>query len=83
MIQIYIVCCFLLYYGLVLAQLPPQCNEYLILDDLTRNINHGNNNEFYCDNVDNFWITSPDWQNGDNWYRMMPPAGMKQNKVKM
>ena len=58
------------------SELPPQCYEYLILDDSTRNVNHGVE-EAYCDNDndDDWATTSPDWQ-GENWYRMMSPAGV-------
>ena len=60
--------------GSSVTELPPECNHYLILDDPTRNVNHGF--EEYEDNVDNCgYDTSPDWK-GENWYRMMPPAGV-------
>lgn len=62
--------------SVTVTELPPECNDYLILDDSTRNVNHGS--ERYCD-VDNHicvYDTSPDWQGGNNWYRMMPPAGV-------
>ena len=44
------------------SKLPPECNHYTILDDRTRNVNHGYWN--YCDNVDVDAVTdtSPDWQ---------------------
>ena len=56
---------------------PVQCNEYLILDDYTRNMRCGEPDHYpwtYCD-LNDLYNTSPDWKNGDNWYRMLPPAG--------
>ena len=55
------------------SELPPECNDYLILDDSTRNVNHGQE-KFYCDN-DGGSFPSPDWH-GRNWYRMKSPAGV-------
>ena len=42
--------------GSSVTELPPECNDYLILDDSTRNVNHGEEN--YCDDDD--YKTSPD-----------------------
>ena len=53
--------------------LPAECSEYLIMDDASRNNNHGD--EGYCDDNDGH-PTSPDWQGGRKWYRMLPPAGV-------
>ena len=33
---------------LLLADLPPECEEFLILDDSTRNVNHGFERVVYC-----------------------------------
>ena len=52
---------------------PSQCQEYKILDDPTRNEDHGY--ESYCDD-DNDDATSPDWQ-GSGYYRVQAPAGDK------
>ena len=52
------------------SNLPPECGNYKLLDDSTRNVNEGYG--FYCDSMEEY--TSPDWQ-GANWYRIMPPAG--------
>ena len=52
---------------------PSQCQEYKILDDPTRNEDHGY--ESYCDD-DNDDATSPDWQ-GEAYYRVQAPAGDK------
>ena len=46
----------------------------MILNDSTRNVNH-NGEPYYCDQDVSDDI-SPDWQGGNNWYRMMPPAGV-------
>ena len=54
------------------SELPPECTEYLILDDPSRNVNHGY--EMYCDS--DFEWASPDWQHGNSWHRMMSPAGV-------
>ena len=59
--------------GSSLTELPPECNDYFILNDSSRNINHGW--EGHCDRDDD-WSISPDWQGSNNWYRMMPPAGV-------
>merc|ERR1711970_636533 len=57
--------------------MPAQCTDYLILDDSTRHISYGKGH--YCDDNygDHWWDddTAPDWQNGTNWYRILPPAG--------
>ena len=55
---------------------PPQCNSYLVLDDDTRNVN-GTIERKFCDMTpaSNGGTVSPDWQGGDRWYRMLPPAG--------
>ena len=68
---VFVICLTAALIGSSLTELPPECNDYLVLDDSTRNVHHGNE-EYYCD-----WAntTSPDWQ-GSNWYRMMPPAGV-------
>ncbi len=50
---------------------PSQCHDYKILDDPTRNEDHGEEN--YCDNG---YETSPDWQ-GEAYYRVQAPAGDK------
>ena len=60
--------------GSSVTELPPECNHYLILDDSTRNVNQSIS-PYYCDQ-DGHSYTSPDWQGGNNWYRMMPPAGV-------
>ena len=65
---------------------PEECFNYLILKDSTRNVRH--RNAFYGDHDDcsnECFNTSPDWQGGNNWYRMMPPAGIviPQTSVKM
>ena len=57
--------------GSSVTELPPECNDYLILNDPTRNVNHGV--EDYSDNDE---CPSQDWQGSNNWYRMMPPAGV-------
>ena len=58
------------------SELPAECAEYLILDHPTRNIHHGA--EVYSDAENNCisYVTSPDWQGGNYWYRMLPPAGV-------
>ena len=55
---------------------PDQCVDYQILDDATRNIQHGH--EDYCD--DSELATGPDWR-GPGWYRMLPPAGTMMPQV--
>merc|ERR1719228_2425122 len=59
--------------------LPAQCSEYSVLDDASRNLQSGSGNEFFCDdNDDNGYHdadTSPDWKDGDKWYRFMGEAG--------
>ena len=52
---------------------PSQCHEYKILDDPTRNEDHGYE-EHHCDDDD--FNTSPDWQ-GSAYYRVQAPAGDK------
>ena len=56
--------------GNLALELPSECNHYLILDDHTRNVDHGN--EGYADSefcsADR---TSPDWQGQRQWYRLM------------
>ncbi len=54
---------------------PPQCQPggYRVLDDPTRNEDHGY--EVYCDN-DGISQASPDWQ-GEGYYRIQAPAGDK------
>ena len=61
-------------------ELPPECNDYHILNDTTRNVSHGR--EEYCDQYGRP-SSSPDWLYGDQWYRLMPPAGVviPQNSV--
>ena len=51
---------------------PAQCTDYHILDDPTRNINHGF--EQYCDHES--YHTSPDWHES-NYYRLEAPAGVQ------
>jgi len=52
---------------------PPECTSYLELNDETRGVHGKTDDLMYCDGVD--VSPSPDWQGGDKWYRMMPPAG--------
>jgi len=52
--------------------LPDQCSNYKVLDDKSRNVAEGQGD--YSDNTDHRH-TSPDWQGGQQWYRMMAPAG--------
>ena len=59
------------------SQIPADCLEYEILDDATRNSEHGK--EDYCD-ASGYSYTSPDWK-GPGWYRMMSPAGTKMPEV--
>jgi len=66
--------------GKLQCQIPPmpaECTDYLILNDSTRHISYGKGH--YCDDNygDHWWDddTAPDWQNGTNWYRILPPAG--------
>ena len=58
------------------TELPPECSDYLIMDDSSRNVHNGY--EKYTDEDNDYncgYDTSPDWH-GRNWYRMMPPAGV-------
>ena len=54
------------------SELPPECNDYLVLDDPTRNVNHGYE---YNGDVSGSYCTSVDWQGRNQWYRVIPPAG--------
>merc|ERR1711988_1549241 len=58
--------------------LPGECSSYSILDDATRNINHGL--EEYCDYYGKSY-TSPDWDGDDKWYRFTGQAGVKMPKT--
>merc|ERR1712154_651240 len=53
------------------ALLPPECNEYLELNDTSRNTEQPS--FLNCDDIDDIFH-SPDWA-GTNWYRMTEPAG--------
>ena len=53
--------------------LPPQCSNYLILSDASRNVNN-ENPPYYADNSDFASSTSPGWFDED-WYRFMLDAG--------
>ena len=57
-------------------QLPPECTNYLIMNDASRSVHHGTKFRGYCDDDYPFFDTSPDWQGSNKWYRMMPPAGV-------
>ena len=46
--------------------------NYMVLDDVTRNIDYGGGN--YCDKAGRW--ESPDWH-GSGWYRMKEPAGTR------
>ena len=74
--RVLVICLTAAVIGSSASELPPQCNAYLILADATRNVNHGfeYNGDHYNDWCD--YRTSPDWQGSNNWYRMMPPAGV-------
>jgi len=54
--------------------LPKECGDYLSMDDGSRNIKKPGF-QWYCDD-DNDKKRSPDWQGGNHWYRMLPPAGV-------
>ena len=51
-----------------LLGLPPQCKNYNILNEASRNRNNSLNVPTYCDKDAGF--------SGSVWYRMMPPAGI-------
>jgi len=51
---------------------PQQCQQYWLLDDPTRNVEGGYEEE-YCDGFQDEY-DSPDWK-GQGWYRMIEPAG--------
>ena len=53
------------------SSIPPECNDYLMLNDSTRSQLHGY--ERYSDYLDEY--ASPDWE-GEAWYRIIPPAGL-------
>ena len=57
---------------LPLPPIPDQCTNYQVLDDPTRNMNHGE--EDYCDA--DWTSTSPDWK-GEAYYRIQEPAGVR------
>ena len=51
---------------------PDQCTTYQVLDDPTRNMNHGE--DYNCDA--DWHATSPDWR-GEGYYRIQEPAGVR------
>ena len=57
------------------STLPAECEDYNILDEDSRNVNHGE--DLFCDTLDYYGYDvykSPSWV-GPAWYRFMSPAG--------
>lgn len=59
------------------GRVPIECEEYQLLDDYTRNSRCGVHSRPYVDNDNGgYYIPSPDWKGGNQWYRFVPPAGL-------
>ena len=54
---------------------PDGCNDYLILNNSTRKASFNDKSVRDCDKIGRY-RTSQDWK-GENWYRILPPAGTK------
>merc|ERR1711970_1233161 len=54
---------------------PPECTNYLVLNDETRSVHDKRDGLVFCDSTGDLdgGSKSPDWQGGNKWYRFMSP----------